>query len=219
MAPTQLHTVLEHLRHLVAAGPVTDLDDGQLLQRFARTRDEHAFGALVLRHGPLVLSVCRRVLGRGPDLEDVFQATFLVLARKARSIRKRASVGSWLHGVALRLALHQKAQRGRRHEGTLDGATAIDPDRLSDPVARATLRELGAILDQEVQRLPARFRDAVLVCHLEGLSTAEAAVRLGCPSGTLKRIRSTDHLELSALTSPKRNSRFRIASGAMRGPS
>ncbi|HKB39867.1 MAG TPA: RNA polymerase sigma factor, partial [Gemmataceae bacterium] len=186
MSPTQLHPVLKHLRHLVVTGHVADLDDGQLLQLFARTRDEYAFGALVQRHGPLVHSVCRRVLGPGPDLEDVFQATFLVLARKARSIRKAASVGSWLHGVALRQALHLKAQLGRRHEGTLEAVTVIDRDRRSDPVARATLSELGAILDQEVQRLPARYRDAVLLCHLEGLSTAEAAVRLGCPSGTLK---------------------------------
>src|SRR5262245_3423 len=186
MPPTELHTVLKHLRHLGVAGHVADLDDGPLLQLFARTRDEDAFAVLVQRHGPLVHSVCRRVLGPGPDLEDVFQATFLVLARKARSIRKAASLGSWLHGVALRLAVHLKAQLGRRHEGALDGVTAIDRDRHSDPVARATLSELGAILDQEVQRLPARFRDAVLSCHLEGLSTAEAAVRLGCPSSTLK---------------------------------
>ncbi len=186
MSSTQLHAVLKRVRHLAVAGRVADLDDGQLLQVFAGTRDEHAFGVLVQRHGPLVHDVCRRVLGPGPDLEDVFQATFLILARKARSIRKAGSVGSWLHGVALRLAVHLKAQLGRRHEGTLDGVTLMDPDRHSDPVARATLSELGAILDQEVQRLPARFRDAVLLCHLEGLSTAEAAARLGCPPGTLK---------------------------------
>jgi RNA polymerase sigma factor (sigma-70 family) len=186
MAPTQLHTLLEHMRQLLVAGHVADLDDGQLLQLFARTRDEQAFVALVQRHGPLVHSVCRRVLGAGPDLDDVFQATFLVLARKARSIRKLASVGSWLHGVALRLAVHLKGQRGRRREGSLDGTAVPDEDRGGDPVARAALKEMAAVLDEEVQRLPARYRDAVLLCHLEGLSTAEAAARLGCPTGTLK---------------------------------
>jgi RNA polymerase sigma factor (sigma-70 family) len=186
MAPKQLHGVVEHLRQVVCIGHRGDLDDGQLLRLFAGTRDEQAFAALVSRHGPLVHSVCRRVLGAGPDLDDVFQATFLVLARKARSIRKAASVGSWLHGVALRLAMHLKAQLARRRQRTLDGTAVIDRRARSDPVACATLSELGAILDQEVQRLPARYRDAVLLCHLEGLSTAEAAARLGCPAGTLK---------------------------------
>jgi RNA polymerase sigma factor (sigma-70 family) len=182
----QLHGVLEHLRQVVFAGRGGELDDGELLRLFARTRDERAFAELVSRHGPLVHSVCRRVLGPGADLDDAFQATFLVLVSKARSIRKAGSVGSWLHGVALRVAVHLKTQLGRRHESALGGATVMDQSAHSDPVARATLRELGAILDQEVQRLPALYRDAVLLCHLEGLSTAEAAARLGCPSGTLK---------------------------------
>jgi RNA polymerase sigma factor (sigma-70 family) len=177
---------VEHLRHLGVGGPASSLDDARLLRQFVRTRDEQAFAALVSRHGPLVYRVCRRVLGCGADLDDAFQATFLVLARKARSIRKAVSVGSWLHGVALRLALHLKAQLGQRQPCGLDGATLIDQDRRSDPVARASLNELGAILDQEVHALPACYREAVLLCHLEGLSTAEAAARLGCPSGTLK---------------------------------
>ncbi len=186
MATPRLHAVLEHLRHLRLGGPAADLNDARLLRLFARSRDEQAFAVLVSRHGPLVYRVCRRVLGGGPDLDDAFQATFLVLARKARSIRKAASVGSWLHGVALRLAVRLKAQRGGRRQCTLDGATLIDPDRRNDPVARASLSELAAILDQEVQGLPARYREAVLLCHLEGFNTADAAARLGCPAGTLK---------------------------------
>jgi RNA polymerase sigma factor (sigma-70 family) len=190
MAAVRLPAVLQHLRGLAAAGQGNDLSDGQLLQRFAQTRDERAFEALVRRHGPLVHGVCQRILGPGPDQDDAFQATFLVLARKAGSIRKHASMGSWLHGTARRLALRLKYQRVRRQqrERSLGGVEeiALTPPGAVDPVVRASLRELGRILDEEVERLPARQRDVLVLCHLESLSSAEAARRLGCPPSTVK---------------------------------
>jgi RNA polymerase sigma factor (sigma-70 family) len=190
MTTIRLPAVLQHLRVLAAAGLSNDLSDGQLLHRFAQTRDEGAFEALVRRHSSLVYGVCQRILGPGPDQADAFQATFLVLARKAGSVRKPASVGSWLHGIARRLALRLKYQRIRRQQRER-GSVGLDEIALPqtgavDPVLGASLRELGRILDEEVERLPARQRDVLVLCHLEGLSAAEAARRLGCPPSTLK---------------------------------
>src|SRR5262249_43733601 len=118
MANTQLGAVLQHVRHLAAAPSVTGPIDRQLLHAFSAHRDEAAFTALVRRHGPLVLGVCRSVLGHLEDAEDAFQATFVVLARKAASIHKSESLVSWLHGVAYRMALQVKrnAARRRTHE-------------------------------------------------------------------------------------------------------
>src|SRR5205085_8028703 len=119
------------LHHLDAlTGDATG--DGQLLKRFASTRDPGAFAALVRRHGPLVMGVCRRVLGRGPDLDDAFQATFLVLAKKAGSIRRHDSVGGWLHAVARRLAVHLKTQQSLRRHQSLD-SVAEHPTMSVDP--------------------------------------------------------------------------------------
>jgi RNA polymerase sigma factor (sigma-70 family) len=190
MASAPFSTVQRFLRSLVAAGPIKDLNDGQLLSRFAADRDEIAFEVLMRRHGPLVLSVVRRFLGSGPDLEDVFQATFLVLARKAGSINRQASVASWLYGVAFRLAQRQKNRLARqrlreRSSETLE-ETAETRTMRDNPAEQARLRELGAILDEEVERLPRKNREALVLCHLEGLSVAEAARRLGCPLPTLK---------------------------------
>src|SRR5262249_27400115 len=118
MATGQLAVVLQHIRYLAAANGVDGLSDAQLLERYCATQEEEAFAALVRRHGGLVLGVCRRVLGHAEDTEDAFQATFLVLAQKAISIRKRESVGSWLYGVAYRIAMESrlKARRRRTHE-------------------------------------------------------------------------------------------------------
>src|SRR5215831_4228698 len=154
MAAVCLPAVLQHLRVLATAGRGDDLTDGQLLHHFAQTRDDWAFEVLVRRHGPLVHGVCQRVLGPGPDRDDAFQATFLVLARKAGSIRNHASMGSWLHGTARRLALRLKYQRLRRQqrERRLAGPDeiALSPTGAVDPVVRASLRELSRILDEEV---------------------------------------------------------------------
>src|SRR5215470_16472269 len=114
MVSTQLHGVLRHLRGLRDAQALTEAPDAQLLERFAREHEEAPFAALVRRHGPMVWGVARRVLPHVHDAEDVFQATFLLLARKAGAIRKAGSVGSWLHGVAHRLALKARRQQARR---------------------------------------------------------------------------------------------------------
>src|SRR5580692_7450459 len=114
MAEAHPDTLVHQLRGLVAASYYKTLGDGDLLERFVAERDDWAFKALVRRHGPLVLGVCRRVLGDGPDVDDVFQAAFLVLARKAGSIRRQKSVASWLYGVALRLSRKLKKQLDRR---------------------------------------------------------------------------------------------------------
>jgi RNA polymerase sigma factor (sigma-70 family) len=190
MAAANLDTLMHRLRTMVAAGHYKELDDGVLLERFISLKDELAFRTLVRRHGPLVLAVGRRLLGAGADLDDLFQATFLVLARRAGSIRRQSSLAGWLYAVAYRLSrkLRKKLDRRRVHEQpqeNLDTITETEP-MASDPSARASMRELGAILDEEIQRLPTKYREPLVLCHLEGLSTAEAAKRLRCPVPTLK---------------------------------
>jgi RNA polymerase sigma factor (sigma-70 family) len=183
MTAVPLTGVLHHVRSL----EVADLNDQQLVQRFAGSADHAAFAALVRRHGSLVLGVCRRVLGPGPDLDDVFQATFVVLARKAAAIRKQTSVASWLYGVAYRLSLKLRIRRSRRQRREISLQPTVETQAMRvDPTARASLTELGAILDEELQKLPAPCRDALLLCHMEGLSNSEAAQHLGWPLGTLK---------------------------------
>src|SRR5262249_47691423 len=138
--------------------------DAQLLHRFAAGLDEAAFEAILRRHARHVLGVCRRVLGNSHDAEDAFQATFLVLARKAASIRRTESVASWLHGTALRTALRAKRDLARRHahEGRAGKPAAADVPPESG------LRELQLILDEEVAALPERDRAAFTLCVLEG---------------------------------------------------
>jgi RNA polymerase sigma factor (sigma-70 family) len=155
--------------------------DAELIEHFLATRDEQAFGVLLGRHGPLVWGVCRRVLGRVHDAEDAFQATFLILARKAASIRRRTSVRCWLHGVALRVALRTREQ-GQR---TSEALTAEPSAAGNGPSAAADLAELSAVLDEEVRKLPERYRWPLVLCYLAGRTNAEAASELGCPGGTL----------------------------------
>jgi RNA polymerase sigma factor (sigma-70 family) len=178
-----------HANATAAAG-LAALSDEQLLRRFTQTRDAAAFEVLVRRHGPVVQGVCRRLLGPGPDLDDAFQATFLVLARQAGTIRKRASLGSWLYGVARRSAANLRYRRARRHareHGLNTAGEGMESNTgHADPVSRASLRELGAILEEEIERLPDRYREALLACHFEGLSTEAAAQRVGCATSTLK---------------------------------
>src|SRR5436853_299889 len=125
MATAQLDTLLRHIRKLAAGRGSSQRTDPQLLDDFSTRRDETAFAALVARHGPMVLRVCRRVLKHEQDAEDAFQATFLVLARKTGSIRKRAALAEWLHGVAYRTAMQAKrsAARRRNHEARLRAST------------------------------------------------------------------------------------------------
>jgi RNA polymerase sigma factor (sigma-70 family) len=176
--------LLRQFRTLFEAGTVAGLTDGQLLERFLAGRDdggEIAFEALVARHGPMVLGVCRRALADPNDAADAFQATFLVLVRKARSIRVDDSLGRWLYGVSRRVASRARASAARRPQA-VDGefdyveAPRHDPDRF----------ELASLLDEELARLPESFRSALVLCDLEGLTHEEAARDLRCPVGTIK---------------------------------
>jgi RNA polymerase sigma factor (sigma-70 family) len=161
------------------AGP--ELNDSELLARFVTSRDPAAFEAPVARHGPMVLRVCRNVLGNLHDAEDAFQATFLVLARKAASVRPTGYLAAWLHGVACRIAL---AARRRRREGlTLD---LVPPDSSPDPLAELTAREALRILEEEVQRLPEAYRLPVTLCYLHGMTQEEVARQLGWTPGSVK---------------------------------
>jgi RNA polymerase sigma factor (sigma-70 family) len=169
MSTARLSTVTRYLQR-VAERDAPSQSDQQLLDRFRRLRDEGAFAALVRRHGPMVLAVCRRVLRHAQDAEDVFQAAFLVLVRKADSIRQQASVGGWLYRVTYRLAVRARAGGCRRRE------LLTDPSDLCATTADAPPRDppLPA-LDEEVQRLPEPYRTAVVLCYVEGRTQAEAA--------------------------------------------
>jgi len=181
-----------YLSDLFRNGTPAALSDTELLNRFASRQSEHdetaelAFAALLARHGPMVLRVCRAVLGDQHKVEDAFQATFLVLAVRARSIRRRGSVASWLHGVALRIAGSERsrAARRRRHELVRAAMTSsTTQDAGSDPVCD---HELTLVIQEEIGRLPEKYRAAVVLCYLEGLTHEMAAERLGWPVGSVK---------------------------------
>jgi RNA polymerase sigma factor (sigma-70 family) len=175
------NVLLQHVRSLVGAADTDSFSDRELLRRFSRLRDEAAFAALLRRHGPMVWRVCRRVLPQEQDAEDAFQATFLVLARKAASGRWQDSVGGWLHEVAHRLARKSRILTARR--AARDYQKDTPPAR--DPLTEITGRELFELLDAELVRLPERYRTPLVLCCLEGLSRDEAARRLGLPLATL----------------------------------
>lgn len=179
MGDGQLHAVVRHLRRVVdAAG---GLSDAELLERWVGRRDEAAFEVLVWRHGPMVWGLCRRLLHDSQDAEDVFQATFLALVRKAGSIGKRASVGSWLYKVAYRAARAAQASAARRARRERPLGDRPVPDSADE----AAQRDLRPLLDEEVNRLPEKYRAAVVLCYLQGLTNEEAAWQLGCPKGTV----------------------------------
>jgi serpin B len=177
MARPSLALLLRRLRgvaHPEGAAP----SDGQLLERFAARRDEVAFEALLERHGPMVWNVCRRVLANPSDADDAFQATFLVLVRKATSIARQGSVGSWLHGVARRVSLDALARAARQRERERKRAAQAPP-----PEAPAA--EVRAVIDEELGRLPEKYRAPVVLCYLEGKTNDEAALLLGWSRGTV----------------------------------
>jgi RNA polymerase sigma factor (sigma-70 family) len=172
------------VRHLGLDAPPTD---AALLTRYARHRDNAAFAELLRRHGPVVLGVCRRTLSDPHAAEDAFQAVFLVLARKAGSVRPPGRVGGWLYGVAVRTAKKAKVAAARRWRREM-GAAPVNQDSASpDPAVGAALErsELRAVIDDELARLPARLREPVVLCDLGGKSRSEAAAELGWPEGTV----------------------------------
>ena len=172
---TGLKQVLEYMQH--AGGGQTD---AQLLARFVASRDEAAFASLVRRHGPMVLGVCRRVLGHFHDAEDAFQATFLVLARKAAAVLRRDSVSCYLHGVAYHTALRAGAAIARRR------TRERQVDHMPHPeVAPPEAQDWLPILDRELNRLPEKYRSAIVLCDLEGRTRREAARLANTAEGTL----------------------------------
>ncbi len=178
MAGTHLRDVIRHLRRLAAGGRPGDPSDADLLDRFLLAGDPSAFELLLWRHGAMVYGVCRRVLRHEQDAEDAFQAAFLTLARKARSVARRGSVGGWLYTVAYRTALAAKA-RARK---------VPSPAPLPDVPAAdgpADWWDVRPVLDAEIARLPDRLRRPFVLCCLEGLTVDEAARRLGTPRGTV----------------------------------
>jgi RNA polymerase sigma factor (sigma-70 family) len=180
MEPGPINAVLRHIRRLAAVDDMSHLSDGQLLQRFLASREEAAFAALLERHGPMVWRVCHRVLGHRHNAEDVFQATFLTLARKTASIRKAASVACWLHGVSYRLARRLQAKLARQRCGQARPAD-------DNPADKAGSKELQAVLDDELAQLAEKYRLPLVLCYLEGQTRDEAAGQLGWSLSTFKR--------------------------------
>jgi RNA polymerase sigma factor (sigma-70 family) len=180
--------VWERLRVLVGAPARPVVGDGELLEQFVGCHDQAAFQALVERHGPLVLGTCRRLLRNSHAAEDAFQAVFLVLARRAAALERRPSLAGWLHGVAFRVALRARSRAARRRA---QEQPMPEPDMLTqagpDPTAASDRRELEAVLDTELQRLPARYRELLVLCYLQGKTNEQAARELGQPPGSMSR--------------------------------
>jgi RNA polymerase sigma factor (sigma-70 family) len=173
--------VLQHIRRAALLRDGGGLNDGQLLERFLVGRDEDAFAGLLKRHGPMVLAVCRRVLGDEHDAEDACQATFLILARKAGAVRCSTALGSWLHGVAYRTAFRARNMRARqRARERRAGARTLD-----EHFRQEDLDEVLQLLDHELHSLPEKYRVPVVLCELEGRSRKEVAGQLRLQEGTL----------------------------------
>src|SRR5262245_1677999 len=181
MATGQMTKLIQRIRKTAMLRDVDGLTDAELLGAFLAHRDEVAFEALVRRHGPMVLGVCRRLLANLQDCEDAFQATFLVLVRKANSIVPRQAVGNWLYGVAYRTALAARRaslQRGAKEKQVKD---------MPHPQVESgeNWEELQPLLDQELNNLPDKYRLPLVLCDLEGRTRKEVARALKIPDGTL----------------------------------
>jgi RNA polymerase sigma factor (sigma-70 family) len=174
-------SILHLIRTTVEGRGAREAADPELLQRFHAQRDQDAFHALIRRHGPMVLDVCRGVLANEADVEDAFQATFLILVRKAGSIRKTGSLASWLHGVAYRTALKARSQSAvrKKHETRL-------PARLSSARDEPGWSEIQQVLHEELHGLSERYRAPLVLCYLEGMTQDAAAVQLNLAKSTLR---------------------------------
>ena len=202
MASTS-HPILRHARRWLDRTRPAESSDAELVRRFANDKDELAFAELVDRHGPMVLAVAGRAVGDYQTAEDVFQATFLALARRADRLRRPEALPGWLHRTAHHLGLHAAQARARRQraESNTPAPKPVGPPDLD-------ARELLAILDVELSRLPERLRLPLVLCCLEGLTQDEAAARLGWSPGSVKgrlergRRRLRDGLVRRGLTFP-----------------
>jgi RNA polymerase sigma factor (sigma-70 family) len=181
MAEPCSNPFLDHVRHLIGSVPAAAMTDGELLEQFLAQHDETAVEALVRRYGPLVLGVCRRVLRNLHAADDVFQATFLVLTRKAPTLNGTKSLGNWLYTVAYRLALRARAVEIRRQQRQ---ARAMHL-RHQMEIMPANASDVIVALDEELHRLPARHRVPLVLCYFEGKTNEEAAQLLGCPRGSM----------------------------------
>ena len=181
MASEQFAVANRQLGRLLQSGSVAGLNEGQLLDRFLTKRDDAAFEAIVARHGPMVQGVCRGILRDPNDVDDAFQATFLVLVRKAADLRHQEVIANWLYGVAFRVARRAREQAMKRSHAD---ATEIDPaDSRTVPLDDFDLRPL---IHEELNRLPETYRAALVLCYLEGQTHEAAATQLGWPIGTVK---------------------------------
>lgn len=180
MATTSLGSVLQRLRRSIDCREEAGSTDCQLLDAYIARRDASSFEAIVRRRGPMVLGVCLRILQNEADAEDAFQATFLVLVRKATTIRPRTMLGNWLYGVAQSTALKARAMRTKRSAKERWAAASIESQNNTESSDR-----LLALLDQELKALPDKYRAAIVLCDLSGASIKEAAQQLGCPPATV----------------------------------
>jgi RNA polymerase sigma factor (sigma-70 family) len=181
VATSQMRKVIDYIHRIVLAGGEAGLTDGQLLECFVKHRDEAAVAALVRRHGPLVWSVCRRILHSHHDVEDAFQATFLVLVRKAASITPREMVANWLYGVAHRTALKARSTTAKR-QAREKQMNELPETAVGEP---GPWIDLQPLLDQELSRLPDKYRAVIVLCDLQGKTRKETARQLGVPEGTV----------------------------------
>ncbi|OAI46637.1 hypothetical protein AYO44_11010 [Planctomycetaceae bacterium SCGC AG-212-F19] len=191
MASAPFGTVLRHIFQRMGTSPGADPTDDGLLARFTTDRDEAAFAELVRRHGPMVLGVCKRILRDPNDADDAFQATFLVLARKATPLDGRRPLACWLFTVARNLALNHRLAAARRRAREKE-ARAM---RSTEPGEQTAWDDMGEVLDAELGRLPEKYRAPLILCHLQGLTHEAAARELGWPAGSLAK-RLTRGLEL-----------------------
>jgi RNA polymerase sigma factor (sigma-70 family) len=178
MAAAPLSKVVRQLRGALARPDTAGLTEADLWERYLQKRDEAAFEALLRRHGPMVLGVCRRILRHEQDAEDAFQATFLVLVRRAASLQSPGTIANWLHGVACRTALEARSAAAKRRAKE----AAVPPSSVTPEGPGA---ELWPVLDQELGRLAEKYRTVVILCDLEGKTRKEAARQLGWAEGTV----------------------------------
>jgi RNA polymerase sigma factor (sigma-70 family) len=183
MPATSLGELVFYLRRLSASRHERDLSDGELLGRFLSSGHEHAFATLVQRHGPMVHGVCRRVLGDGHGAEDAFQATFLVLVRRAASIDRTGPLGGWLFGVAERVARRARSQNATRRCKEREAAAMVKPEAIDAP----TWKEVRRVLDEEIAALPEKLRLPIVLCYLEGKSYDQAGLELRWPKSTVAK--------------------------------